>query len=90
MSWDDLGGHPNHVRTVPHLLPQGGVQRALVTDLSQTGSLREASDGGVVDHGEGDGGITPARVEVHKDGLDGDGGAVHQAPRGLTTNSSQP
>ena len=51
---------------------------------------RGAADVGAVDHGKGDGGRTTARGAVHKDGVEGDGGAAHQTPRGPSTNSSQP
>ena len=43
-----------------------------------------------MDHGEGDRGSTPSHGEVHKDGLEGNGCAAHQAPGGPPTNSSQP
>ena len=68
------------MHTVPHHRPQGGFQGAPFTELSQTGAPREATDGGAVDHGEGDGGRTPAWGEVQKNGGEGDVGDAHQAP----------
>ena len=88
--WDARGGHPAHVQTVHHFQLQGGVCGAPGTDVSQYGASGESSDGGAVDNREGDGGYPPARGEVQKDRGKGYGGAAHQSPGGLHTNSGQP
>ena len=64
---DARGRHPLNVCTFTNRFPQVGVQRAQGSDFSQPGNLREAADGGTVDHGEGNGGRTSTRVAVHKD-----------------------
>ena len=65
--WDARDGHPAHVRTVPHRRPQGGVQGASGSELSQPGALKEDADGCAVDHVEGDRGRNLACIEVYKD-----------------------
>ena len=88
--WDACGGHPAHVRTVPNRHPQGGVRGAPVSDFSHPGALREAADGGEVDHREGDRGRTTDLGEVYTDRGEGDGGAENQASRCPPINSGQP
>ena len=89
-SWDACGGHPAHMQTVPRRRPQGVVHEAPGSDLPQPGAPKEATDGSVMDHGEGDGGHTPAQVEVHKYWGEGDGGPAHLSPLGPPTNSGHP
>ena len=79
-SQDAVTGDPAHVRAIPHRCLYRGVQGAQGKNLPYTVTLREAVDGGKVDHGAGDRGHATAGGAVHQKQGEDDGGAAHQKP----------